>query len=221
MLALYGGSRAANHYIAPEHLPWKPLSLSADIGWATRTQLLKLSMAPSEQCTALLQGEGQATDFTLVSERKDEQGCGWSAAISMTGSQNIGFVPAELTTLCPVAAASQIWLRELDRVSRDIFKSGLSHIHHYGSYSCRNIAGTSSRSEHSFANAWDVSGFELEDGRLISVLKDWDGEPARQDFLRQARNIACRLFRVTLSPDYNADHADHFHLDMGPSSTCK
>jgi len=27
--------------------------------------------------------------------------------------------------------------------------------------------------------------------------------------------------RVTLSPDYNAAHRDHFHFDMGPYSSCR
>ena len=33
-------------------------------------------------------------------------------------------------------------------------------------------------------------------------------------FLREVRDGACRLFPTTLSPDYNAAHADHLHLDM-------
>jgi hypothetical protein len=28
------------------------------------------------------------------------------------------------------------------------------------------------------------------------------------------RDGACRLFATTLSPDYNAAHADHLHLDQ-------
>jgi len=76
-------------------------------------------------------------------------------------------------------------------------------------------------SEHAFANAWDVAAFELRDGSLISVLKDWNGARQKKKFLRDARSAACDIFRVTLSPDYNAAHADHFHLDMGPSSSCR
>ncbi|MFN4225017.1 MAG: extensin family protein [Hyphomonas sp.] len=32
---------------------------------------------------------------------------------------------------------------------------------------------------------------------------------------------ACRLFSVTLGPDYDAAHADHFHMDMGPQRACR
>ena len=66
-----------------------------------------------------------------------------------------------------------------------------------------------------------MAAFELEDGRLITLAKHWDAGDERAGFLRAARDWGCDVFRVTLSPDYNAAHADHFHLDMGPSSTCR
>ena len=74
---------------------------------------------------------------------------------------------------------------------------------------------------HAFANAFDVTGFGLADGRVISVLKGWNGSRKEKAFLRRARDTACKLFRVTLSPDFNAAHADHFHFDMGPVSSCR
>ena len=33
-------------------------------------------------------------------------------------------------------------------------------------------------------------------------------------FLRRARDEACTVFGTVLSPDYNAAHADHLHLDQ-------
>ena len=69
-------------------------------------------------------------------------------------------------------------------------------------------------SEHATGNAIDIAGFELKDGRVISILQDWDGEEARARFLRVARDEACDLFGTVLSPDYNAAHRDHFHLDQ-------
>ncbi|MFN3798647.1 MAG: extensin family protein, partial [Sphingobium yanoikuyae] len=33
-------------------------------------------------------------------------------------------------------------------------------------------------------------------------------------FLRDVRDGACGLFSTVLSPDYNAAHRDHFHLDQ-------
>ena len=69
-------------------------------------------------------------------------------------------------------------------------------------------------SEHATANALDVSGFVLADGRRISVLRDWFGGDEKALFLKRVRDGACELFSTTLSPDYNAAHADHLHLDL-------
>ncbi|TMJ11586.1 MAG: extensin family protein [Alphaproteobacteria bacterium] len=38
----------------------------------------------------------------------------------------------------------------------------------------------------------------------------------RPDRLRGVRDDACKLFSTTLSPDYNAAHCDHLHLDEAP-----
>jgi hypothetical protein len=43
----------------------------------------------------------------------------------------------------------------------------------------------------------------------------WRGGGAPAAFLHDIRARACLLFNLVLSPDYNTDHADHFHLDMG------
>ena len=40
--------------------------------------------------------------------------------------------------------------------------------------------------------------------------------PEVQAFLREAHTAACRIFGTTLGPEANADHSNHFHLDMAP-----
>jgi hypothetical protein len=92
---------------------------------------------------------------------------------------------------------------------------------HFGSYSCRPIRGSSSMSEHATANAFDISGFKLADGRVISLKRHWNGTGPEAQFLHEVRDGLCDWFNATLSPDYNADHADHFHVDMGWWQTCR
>jgi hypothetical protein len=53
------------------------------------------------------------------------------------------------------------------------------------------------------------------------VVKDFRDDGANGRFLRRARDGACPWFRAVLSPDYNAAHADHLHLDMGRFSACR
>lgn len=118
---------------------------------------------------------------------------------------------------CPLANTLSGWARfGVDRAARSILGSPLVRIETMGSYSCRNVAGTSRLSAHASANAVDVSGFVLADGRRITVLRDWDSEsPQIRAFLATIRMSACKRFGTVLSPEYNPAHRDHFHLEVG------
>jgi hypothetical protein len=59
-----------------------------------------------------------------------------------------------------------------------------------------------------------VAGFRLEDGTRVSVVRDWTAGGAKSDFLKEVRDGGCDLFATVLSPDYNAAHRDHLHLDQ-------
>ncbi len=212
----------ANRHIPPQHLLWRQLNVDAPTGLATRTQLLRISLSPSTSCTAMAHG---AQDMkSIPAEALDGDGpCGWDVARLMYGSGSITLAPGEATLQCPLALGQYIWMREVEASAKRHLGSGLNKIHHAGSYSCRRQRGNGSGawSEHAFANALDVTGFTLEDGRVISVKTDWKGDKDRQKFLRDVRDQGCKIFRVTLSPDFNAAHHDHFHFDMGPSSSCR
>ena len=84
-----------------------------------------------------------------------------------------------------------------------------------GSYTCRHIAGQRSMSEHAYMNAIDVAGFVFADGHDFLIRRDWNGQdPVARQFLRMVGDQSCQVFNTVLGPDYNADHHDHFHLDM-------
>jgi hypothetical protein len=214
---------SVNSVVPNQHVPWRPLDPEAPIGLATRGQLLRLSVSPSEVCM------GVARDIeafeSIPSEPRDaREPCGWEVARLVYGAEGAVLSPGEANMQCPLSIATYIWLREVDALAQDRFGQELARVHHMGTYSCRRQRGNGSGrwSEHAFANAWDIAGFEMEDGRLIRLLTDWDGEDEdARDFLRDARQQACRIFNVTLSPDYNAAHRDHFHVDMGPYSSCR
>ena len=209
-----------DQYVPHQHLPWRPLDITAPTGLATDMQLTRLALSPSSSCARVIES---VTDYqTRIAEPHRPNGhCGWDIAREIDGSEAARLRPADVSMQCPLAVGLYIWMRELDKGALEHLGSGVKSIQHYGAYSCRPIAGTRTPSEHSYANAFDVSGFVLDDGRVISVLNDWDGKEDRMRFLRSARRQACKIFRVTLSPDYNEAHKDHFHVDMGPSSTCR
>jgi hypothetical protein len=76
-------------------------------------------------------------------------------------------------------------------------------------------------SQHATANALDIAGFRLADGRRISVLADWSDSGDKGRFLREVREGACKQFNTVLGPDYNAAHRNHFHVDMGRWQVCR
>jgi hypothetical protein len=112
----------------------------------------------------------------------------------------------------------------LHPAARQHLGQDVERVIHWGTYSCRNInrRPEGRRSEHASANAIDVAGFVLADGQEVTVRSDWSGsDPRKAAFLRAVRDGACAFFDVVLSPDYNAAHHDHFHLDMGSYRACR
>lgn len=212
-----------NRIVPNQHLPWRPLDPEAPIGMATKGQLLRLAVSPSEQCMAVAR-EIDGLNSIPSEPREAADPCGWDVARIVYGGAGAELSPGEANMQCPLSIATFLWLREVEGLAQERYGQSLARVHHMGSYSCRRQRGNGSGrwSEHAFANAWDIGAFELDDGRLIRVLTEWEGEDkADREFLRDARHQACRVFNVTLSPDYNAAHRDHFHVDMGPYSTCR
>ena len=131
--------------------------------------------------------------------------------------------PADAPMTCKEALAFGIWERQVVQAAAfDEFGQAVVGIDHYGSYACRRQYGKTEGpiSEHATANAIDVAAFRLADGRVISVALDWDDTGPKGRFLHRVRDGGCRIFLTTLSPDYNAEHHDHFHLDMGGWPKC-
>ena len=215
-LAFLGWGYARNH---PEDLPWTELDLARPVGAFTGRKLAALG-GEAGKCRALLRRAG--IRFEALPSRRSGQ-CGYDDAVrfSSDGALTIGYRPAGLGTSCPVAAGLALWeWHVVQPVALRRFGTKVAAVEHYGSYSCRRIYGRSEGawSEHASANAIDVAAFRLADGRRISVLRDWKGEGAKALFLRDVRDGACRLFATTLSPDYNAAHRDHLHLDQARRS---
>ena len=195
----------------PEHDPWAPLDLRDPIGMATATKLAGLRDDTGE-CRVVL-------ERSFVSyEALDPAGQGECARPDRTRLESYPLSPDTPPVTCAVAAGLELWLeRGVEPAARDILGSELVRIEHLGAFSCRRLYGDADApwSEHAAGNAIDISAFVLEDGRRISVLGDWKGEGEGARFLRTVRDDACDLFATVLSPDYNAAHANHFHLDQG------
>jgi hypothetical protein len=203
---------AARGWLAehPQHDPWAPLDLNDPAGWATQRKLAALRSDPAE-CRAVLQRSGVA--FTAL----PATGEGACRREDRTVIAATALAPDPPAATCAVGAALVLWLRQgVQPAARDLLGSPVARIEHFGAFSCRRLYGreVGPWSEHATGNAIDVAAFVLEDGRRISVIGDWTGGPDEAAFLHRARDEACEVFGTVLSPDYNAAHADHLHLDQ-------
>lgn len=225
-----------NLFAPAQDLPWKPLDLNRPIGTATAAKVadfvLPPTAAPEEitavtgACMQVLREAG--VEVERAPDRDDGGFCVVRGAVRITGGA-VTPLPGNPVLQCPLAVRYVIWERQvLQPAAEAAFGSRVASLNDVGSYSCRRIYGQTSPgarpSEHARANALDIGGVTLEDGRRVSVLEDWPGDGPRgaegRRFLTRVREGACRVFSTVLGPGYNAAHANHLHLDGAPRPLC-
>jgi hypothetical protein len=189
---------------------------------ADASQLKKLSRDVDACHQALSAASVMFKEVPAVSDGQ----CGFTEAVEISSSlaawePNPG-APTDLPMTCALAAKLHLWERHVVIPAAErLLGAPVKEIKVFGTFQCRKVAGNDRLSEHAFAKAIDVAGFVLADGREITVLDNYHGEGAEGAFLHEIRQRACDIFDVTLGPDYNADHANHFHLDVGGSKACR
>ena len=200
----------------PQDLPWKPFSLDQPIGLATGGKLARIAADPAACRAALREGgvrfvEGETRETGFCSTRDTVRPAGRLA-------------PAAPVMTCPLALGYALWERQvLVPAAREIMGSRLTRVDHFGTYACRTIYGRPGErpSAHAHAAALDVAGFRFADGRRATVAADFRSGDDAGRFVQTARNGACRVFGTVLSPDYNAAHHDHLHLEGSGYRLCR
>ena len=127
------------------------------------------------------------------------------------------------TLRCTMAEEVANWVR--DDVAPAALKLGapLRGVDNYDSYECRgrNRVRGATLSEHGRANALDVRGFNLANGRMIR-LTDINVDKAWRDNLRA---LTCARFSTVLGPGSDGAHEEHIHVDLaerrGGYKTCE
>lgn len=182
---------------------------------------------PRPEARACLSQLGQSqARFSPLPDAYYGAGCSAVNAVSLQslhGDEAVLAVTNLTRVGCPLATTFAAWARYgADRAASQILGSPLVRIETFGSYNCRDVAGTARRSAHASANAIDVSAFVLADGRRVSVASAWGGgSSAEKRFLRVVHESACKRFGTVLGPGYNAAHADHFHVELGGGGFCR
>jgi hypothetical protein len=197
--------------LPPHYDPFTPPDLRESPSWFRSLKLKNLDR-DAQVCLQSIRQTGIANALLPDSGRGPD--CFLEDTL-MLDRMSVAKIKSEQTR-CNIAARLYLWERHVVQpAAQKYFGQGVKEIMHFGSYSCRTIARSHNMSEHATANAFDISGLRLADGRLIGVFARFKGAGPEGKFLHEVRDGLCDYFNLTLSPDYNADHTDHFHVDMG------
>ncbi|MFS4580613.1 extensin family protein [Phaeobacter sp. C3_T13_0] len=141
------------------------------------------------------------------------KGCGAKNAVRVRSVAGVTLSQQSIMT-CETAKTLKKW------VERDVIKAFDRHdrvvsLRVAAHYSCRtrNNRPGAKVSEHGRGKAIDISGFVLESGKVITVLKGWNARATRKG-LRQVWKGACGPFGTVLGPQSDRYHRDHFHFDV-------
>ncbi len=219
----WGSYQALYHPNTPVPGGWNPVvpltvgdAVTPLTGWK-----LERAVASAQSCIAALD---TAASYTAMPDLKTSEQCHIRGRLDLRRVAGASLAPVE--TRCAIALRTAMWVEhDLKPAARDAFSADLTAIDHIGSYNCRQMrtsGGASNRwSTHATADAIDIAGFRLADGTRIRLIDDWEDGGPKGRFLKAARDSACGWFRVTLSPDYNSLHADHFHLQSKGWGLCR
>ena len=157
--------------------PWAPLRIDAPPNLLTGLKLARASGDAAACRTALAQA---GMSMVPVDDRRTGEGCGFANAVRIERSSVA--VGESFALSCRAALSLAMWERHvLQQAALAHLGARVQRIEHLGSYACRNLYGEDGRrrSQHATADALDVAGFVLDDGRRVRVLGDWPKRDAR------------------------------------------
>nr|WP_314582945.1 extensin family protein [uncultured Pseudomonas sp.] len=199
--------------------PWAPLDVREQPNLLTTYKLWRLQGDPT-LCDQALQTS--TLRYGHQADSAPDARCPLTNTLRIQGGDVA--LSSSFLSSCPLAVAYALFdIHALQPAAQAVFGQKVTQVDHLGSFACRNVYNrTEGRlSQHASANALDIAGFRLADGRRVSVLKDWKDDGDNGKFLRLVRDGACKHFNTVLGPDYNAAHRNHFHVDMGHWRVCR
>ncbi|MEE3661393.1 extensin family protein [Brenneria sp. g21c3] len=208
-------------HLPPGYDPFTPLSVDDPPTLVTRFKLRQLANDPAACLAILQQAQAQGRIAFSLPGPVDGQ-CPLPSPVRI---RQFGAVTLSSSFLasCPLALSSVMFVTQSLIPQARRLGAPLTRIDHLGSYACRNVyhRPEGRLSEHATADAWDISAFRLADGRRISILNQWNAADETQDYLRATFEQSCDFFGNALGPEYNAAHANHFHLGMRGFGVCR
>ncbi|MBK9070475.1 MAG: extensin family protein [Myxococcales bacterium] len=154
---------------------------------------------------------------------------GWIAdGVRLTGPiEGIRYVYGSAARPIVIDCSLALSLAEAARYLRP---AGVDTVYVASAYARRYVRGTTRWSKHAYGLALDVYALGGPELGTLEVARHYEmgldrgydclGAPG-DDAAKQLRLIFCQLtyselFHLVLSPDYDSDHDDHFHLEAAP-----
>jgi hypothetical protein len=204
---------------SPSEEPSSSAASSSDASASSSEQPAEPAPPPRDYqvaCPAVMEGKVTGKSLPPIHEGQ----CGIQSPLAVSAiSANGRSIPfdATVTIDCGMATVLPDWAAEVDSYLFAHDKTRIKKIAVSTNYECRNVdhAKEGNLSFHSFADALDVIGFTLEDGRTVSIDPGFNGTPEQgHDILHFARDAACTHFMTVLSPDADSFHQNNMHLDL-------
>ena len=132
-------------------------------------------------------------------------------AVVLPDKRKVALTPTAIMR-CSMATAVANWVRsDIAPLTQDL-GSPLAALDNFDSYECRGRNGVAAAplSEHGHANAIDVHGFKLADGRIIDLTDRTQPRELRETVLHSV----CTRFTTVLGPGSDGYHEDHVHMDL-------
>lgn len=206
-------------WLPPHYNPFTPLTLDDPPGRITQYKLRRLT---PEACASLLLQANQR-DLIRTQPVADSGGaCPLNNVVRVRDFGPVGLNSSFLAS-CPLALSSALFISQQARpLTKRYTSSELARIDHLGSFACRNIyhRPDARRSEHATAEALDIAAFRLTNGERVTVLNGWKATTT-QPWLKAMLAASCGYYGNGLGPEYNAAHANHFHLGMRGFGLCR
>jgi hypothetical protein len=116
------------------------------------------------------------------------------------------------TLRCTMAEALAHWVREDVTDALSGIGTAIRSLDNYASFDCRgrNRRAGAKISEHGLANAIDIRGFALANGKFA----DLTDRAFAKDFREGMKKSICARFTTVLGPGSDGHHETHIHMDL-------
>ncbi len=175
-----------------------------------------LEQVPSEPSLCQRRIDGEIVEIDAQPPLVGPGDCGATdvvklEAIILKDKSRVAVTPPA-TLRCTMAEALAHWVREDVTAAVANLGTAVRGLDNYASFDCRgrNRVAGAKISEHGMANAIDVRGFALANGKFASLTD----RNFPKDFRESVKQSTCARFTTVLGPGSDGHHEDHIHMDL-------